>query len=77
MTNCPYCSKAFGRISALQNHSAFCAIRHQGKYAAKNSTDELDIPPLRYVRIRRANFVNILFLRANFRANIFFCEHFS
>ena len=47
MPNCPYCSKAFGRISALQNHSAFCAIRHQGKYAAKNSTDELDIPPLR------------------------------
>ena len=32
MPNCPYCSKAFGRISALQNHSAFCAIRHQGKY---------------------------------------------
>ena len=31
----------------LQNHSAFCAIRHQGKYAAKHSTDELDIPPLR------------------------------
>ena len=47
MPNCPYCSKAFGRISTLQNHSAFCAIRHQGKYAAKNSTDELDIPPLR------------------------------
>ena len=47
MPNCPYCSKAFGRISSLQNHSAFCAIRHQGKYAAKQSTHELDIPPLR------------------------------
>ena len=41
MPNCPYCSKAFGRISALQNHSAFCAIRHQGKYAAKNSNERL------------------------------------
>ena len=49
MPNCPYCSKAFGRISTLQNHSAFCAIRHQGKYAAKNSTDELDSTIERYV----------------------------
>ena len=47
MPKCPYCSKVFGRISSLQSHSAFCAIQHQGKYAAKNSMDELDIPPIR------------------------------
>ena len=62
MPNCPYCSKAFGRISTLQNHSAFCAIRHQGKYAAKNSTDELDIPPLRdmyiLIHLRTDNIVS-------------------
>ncbi len=47
MPKCPYCSKAFGRISALQSHSAFCAIQHQGKYAAKHSMEELDVPPIR------------------------------
>jgi len=47
MPKCPYCSKAYGRISALQNHSAFCAIQYQGKYAAKSSEEELDIPPIR------------------------------
>ena len=55
MPKCPYCSKAFGRISSLQSHSAFCAIQHQGKYAAKNSMDELDIPPIRdmYIVLQR------------------------
>ena len=47
MPSCPYCYKKFGRISALQNHSAFCAIIHQGKYAAQNSEQELDVPPVR------------------------------
>ena len=47
MPKCPYCYKHFGRISALQNHSAFCAITHQGKYAAENSMNELDVPPIR------------------------------
>ncbi len=47
MPCCPYCSKKFGRISTLQNHTAFCAIQHQGKYAAKNSMEEMDIPPIR------------------------------
>ena len=47
MPKCPYCSKAFGRISSLQGHSAFCAIQHQGKYAAKNSMEDLDVPPIR------------------------------
>ena len=48
MPNCPYCSKSIWSVfQRYKNHSAFCAIRHQGKYAAKNSTDELDIPPLR------------------------------
>jgi uncharacterized protein YeeX (DUF496 family) len=47
MPKCPYCSKAFGRISSLQSHSAFCAIQHQGKYAARNSMEDLDVPPLR------------------------------
>ena len=47
MRHCPYCNKKFGRISSLQSHSAFCAIQHQGKYAAKNSMEEMDIPPIR------------------------------
>ena len=50
MPKCPYCSKAFGRISSLQSHSAFCAIQHEGKYAKRNSMDDLDVPPIeRYV----------------------------
>ena len=51
MPFCPYCDKEFGRISSLQNHSAFCAIQHQGKYAASNSELELDIPPMRDIYI--------------------------
>ena len=47
MPKCPYCSKAFGRISSLQSHSAFCAIQHQGKYAKRNSMEDLDVPPIR------------------------------
>ena len=47
MPKCPYCSKAFGRISSLQSHSAFCAIQHQGKYAQRNSMEDLDVPPIR------------------------------
>ena len=47
MPCCPYCGKKFGRISSLQSHSAFCAIQCQGKYAAKNSMEEMDIPPIR------------------------------
>ena len=47
MPKCPYCSKAFGRISSLQSHSAFCAIQHEGKYAKRNSMEDLDVPPIR------------------------------
>ena len=51
MPNCPYCNKKFGRISSLQNHSAYCAIIHQGKYAAENSEMEMDVPPIRDIYI--------------------------
>ena len=51
MPNCPYCFKKFGRISSLQNHSAYCSIIHQGKYAAENSELEMDIPPIRDIYI--------------------------
>jgi len=51
MPACPYCHKKFGRISSLQNHSAFCAIQHQGRYAASNSEQELDIAPIRDIYI--------------------------
>ena len=51
MPFCPYCNKEFGRISTLQNHSAFCAIQYQGKYAAQNSIQELDVPPIRDIYI--------------------------
>lgn len=51
MPFCPYCNKEFGRISSLQNHSAFCAIQHEGRYAACNSELELDIPPIRDIYI--------------------------
>jgi len=51
MPSCPYCYRKFGRISTLQNHSAFCAIIHQGKYAAQNSEQELDVPPIRDIYI--------------------------
>ena len=47
MPKCPYCSKAFGRISSLQSHTAFCAIQHQGTYAKRNSMEDLDVPPIR------------------------------
>ena len=51
MPFCPYCPREFTRISALQNHSAFCAIQHQSKYAATNSEQELEVPPIRDIYI--------------------------
>ena len=64
MPNCPYCSKPFGRISSLQRHSVFCSIQHEGAYAARNSMEDMDVPPIRdmYIVIQKLMLDNKLLL---------------